>query len=528
MRQSHPLTLRHRLAAMLSGSLLLAGASQVQAIQFELGKDNELSGSLDITLGYAASVRASDAKQESMDPANSLLGTGTTPNYLSHARIPDSGDVISNVFKGTVELGLDWRNVGVVSSATYQYDTEIMNDKSVDFMGNRVPWSEAAEDYAGNYWELLDAYAYGAFDIAGNPLDVRVGKQVINWGEGLYFIDGISTQVPLNYNKLVTPGSELKEAYIGVNSVFAQMGIGYSASIAAYVQSEWRRAEFGPRGTFYGDDVLFRGGTEVDPLLGVPIRDRDEKPSDSGQWGIASRVFVTEDIEMGVYYSRYHETLPFLKITQPGSDKDLGSAIGLHQVWPEDVDMFGLSMATTVGTWSVNGEVAFRPDRPLFANLATFDDQGRNIEEHDTVNASIHGVWLGGALPLGIDSQSALVQLGADYIDGDLDNLMAQYSVENPGPPDDLAYGVAAEWNGTWNAVYPGTNLTLGLFLQRDLNGNSHFWGNFVEDRTLGTVSLTANTGNAWETRLGYNWVKQDNPHYDTQDSVNLSVNYKF
>lgn len=514
---------------LLSGGIGLAFAGPLHAMKLNFGKDSEVSGNLDITLGYAASVRASDAKADALDPSNNLLGTGTIPNYLSDARVPEAGDLISNVFKATAELGLSWRNYGFVGSGTYQYDTEIMRDDSVDLVGNSAPWTKAAEDYAGNYFDLLDAYIYGSFSVAENPLDLRAGKQVINWGEGLYFIDGVSTQVPLNYNKLVTPGSELKEAYIGVNSFYAQLGLGYSASISAYVQTSWERAEFAPRGTFYGDDVFFRGGTEVEPFLGVPIRDGDDTPDDSGQWGISSRVFISENTELGIYYSRYHETVPFFKLTVPGSANDLGSATGLQQTWPEDLDMFGLSLATTLGSWSISGELAYRPNRPLYTKLTTFDSEGRNIEKHDTVSASVHGIWLGGALPLGIDSHQMLIQLGADYIDGDLENLQAHNFIHDEiVSPDDLALGIAGEWSGTWFSVYPGTNLTLGLFLQRDLHGNSHFWGNFAEDRTLGTVSLTADIGNSWETKLGYNWIKQDNSNYETLDNVNLSVNYKF
>ncbi|GGO85301.1 hypothetical protein GCM10011348_33500 [Marinobacterium nitratireducens] len=510
--------------AVLSGMLGLAKVNQAEALQLDFGEDSELSGSLDFTLGYAAAIRASDAKSAALDPTNNLLGSGATPNYLSDARVPDAGDLISSVFKGTAELGLGWRNYGFVGTATYQYDSEIMDGDSVDFLGNPAPWSKAAEDYAGSDLELLDAYVYGSFEVGGNPLDLRLGKQVINWGEGLYFLDGVSVQVPLNINKLVTPGSELKEGYIGVNSVYAQLGIGDSSSLSAYLQTDWERAEFGPRGTFYGDDVLFRGGTETDPLLGVPIRDNDVEPDEGGQWGIAGRTFVTDDTELGLYYSHYHETFPFLQLAFPSN-----SATGLRQIWPEDLDMYGASFATTLGTWSLNGELAYRPDRPLWTNLATFDAKGRNIEKHDTVNASVHGIWLGGALPLGIDAQLLTVQFGADYIDGDLDNLQAHNSIHSEAlSPDRLSYGVAAQWNGTWQAIYPGTDLTLGLFLQKDLQGNSHFWGNFAEDRLLGTLSLTANIGNAWEARAGYTWVNQDNSNYESQDVVNLSVNYKF
>ena len=510
--------------SLLTAAVCLAMASQAQALELDFGEDSELSGNLDMTLGYAASIRAQDADAAAIDPANNLLGTGATPNYLSDARVPDAGDLISNVFKVNAELSLDWRNYGLVSSVAYQYDTEIMDGDSIDFAGNPAPWSEGAKDYAGSAFDVLDAYVYGTFEVGDNPLEVRAGKQVINWGEGLFFVDGVSTQVPLNINKLVTPGSELKEAYIGVESIYAQMGLGAESSVEAYVQTDWNRAEFPPRGTFYGDDAFFRGGDEADPLLGIPIRDADQTADEHGQWGISGRTMLGDDTEVGLYYSRYHETMPFVKWTGGAS------ALGASQMWPEDLDMIGASVATTLGDWSVNGEIAYRPNRPLFTQLGVANAAGEGIEEHDTISASLHGIWLGGALPMGIDSQVALVQLGVDYIDGDLSNLAAHGSItKEPGlTPDDLAYGVALNWTGTWQAIRPGTDLSLDLFVQYDIEGNSHFWGNFAEDRLLGAVTLTANIGNEWEASAGYSWVDQDNSHFETQDVVNLSVNYKF
>ena len=170
---------------LLAAAVCLLVPSQAPAFQLEFSDDSEWSGSLDMTLGYAASIRAQDADAAAIDPANNLLGTGATPNYLSDARVPDSGDLISNVFKVNAELSLDWRNYGLVTSFAYQYDTEIMRQDTVDLAGNSAPWSEGAEDYAGNAFDVLDAYVYGSFDIGENPLEVRAGKQVINWGEGL-------------------------------------------------------------------------------------------------------------------------------------------------------------------------------------------------------------------------------------------------------------------------------------------------------------------------------------------------------
>lgn len=517
-----PFTRNNRLplkGAVLSAAISLALSGQAAAFELDFGDESELSGKLDVTLGYAASVRAEDADQASW---------ATAPNFLSDARVPDSGDLISSVVKANAELGLDWRNYGFVGNFAYQYDSEIMNDDSINFLGAPASWTEAAEDYSGNAFDVLDAYIYGSFDVGDNPLEVRVGKQVINWGEGLFFLDGVSTQVPLNINKLVTPGAELKEAYIGVESIYAQMGIGDSSSAEAYYQTNWRRTEFPPRGTFYGDDAFFRGGEEIDPVLGVAMRDADQEADDGGQWGVSFRTMLGDDVEVGAYYSRYHETFPFVSANTPGL-----SFTTLAQFWPEDLDMFGLSMATTLGDWSINGEIAYRPDRPLFQGLGSpgaFTNAAlTNAEEHDTVHASLHGIWLGGAGPFGIDSQVVLVQLGADYIDGNLSNLAPHNSItRGAATVDELAYGVALEWTGTWQAAYPGTDVSLDLYLQKDISGNSHFWGNFAEDRLLGALSLTANIGNDWEASAGYSWASQNNSHYETQDVFNLSVNYKF
>jgi hypothetical protein len=278
------------------------------------------------------------------------------------------------------------------------------------------------------------------------------------------------------------------------------------------------------------------------------MRDADIEADNQGQWGISGRTMVGEDTEVGLYYSRYHETFAFVAGSAGGPLVDSGgdlillgglptdivagtSLLGLHQVYPEDLEMIGMSVATTLGSWSINGELAYRPDRPLFTDpFSVIGVPGAvNFEEHDTVSASVHGIWLGGALPLGIDSQVLLVQLGADYISGDLTNLSANSSITKEVlTPDDLAYGIALEWTGTWQGIRPGTDLALVIFLQKDIKGNSHFWGNFAEDRLLGGITLTANIGNDWEASAGYSWVDQDNSHFETQDVFNLSVNYKF
>ena len=511
--------------------LPLVIAMNAHAIELDFGENSELSGNLDMTLGYAASWRAEDA-----DPSDLVSGYGARGlNYTGEARDPDAGNLITNIARVTGELSLDWRNYGLVTSGTYQYDHEIMRDgNAIDIFSetSRDP-SDAAKDYAGNSLDLLDAYVYGSFEVGenANPLEVRVGKQVINWGEGLFFINGVATQVPLNFNKLTTPGAELKEAYIGNEAIYAQLGVGDESSLEAYYQWGWNRTELPPMDTFYGSEALGRGGTELISVL--PARDGDIEASDTGQWGIAYRT-VLGDAEVGVYYSRYHDTLPLLEWHDVGG---VNSIFDASQFWAEDQDMLGASIATTLGDWSFNAEVAYRPDQLLwtdFYRAGAIDANGRSVSEHDTVHASAHGIWLGGPIDfLGVDSQVVLAQVGMDYISGDRTLLspnavITRASDQATITPDEFAFGAAVEWTGTWQAVRPGTDVSLDIYLQHDFAGNSHYWGNFAEGRTLYAASLTANVGSEWEAGLVYSGFTMSDSDYADQDTIGLSINYKF
>ena len=150
--------------SLLAAAVCLAMASQAQAIQLDFDEDSELSGNLDITLGYAAAIRATDAD---LSPG----ALATAPNTASDLRVPDAGDLISNVFKANAELGIDWRNYGLVSNFTYQYDTEIMDGDQADIgLANGSNWTRGAESYSGSAFDVLDAYVYGTFDIGGNSV----------------------------------------------------------------------------------------------------------------------------------------------------------------------------------------------------------------------------------------------------------------------------------------------------------------------------------------------------------------------
>ncbi|NOR49724.1 MAG: DUF1302 family protein, partial [Desulfuromonadales bacterium] len=381
--------------------------------------------------------------------------------------------------------------------------------------------------------------------------------QVINWGEGLFFFDGVSTQVPFNLAKLSLPGSEVKEAFIGVGAVYAQIAPTDELSLEAYYQYESEAHLFPGTGTFYGDDLYGPGSVEEyvngdwaigSPFLGFAVpgfKAPTKDASNEGQWGAAAK-YVLGDWELGAYYSRYHNFFPQLEWLE-NDDTILGPGVpGLkvREVFPEDQEMYGASFSTSLGMWSVNGEVAYRPDNPLTTDFAGLIDPanaffGANIgvsaEEHDFTTASVHGLGYYGGGPLGVDTNFYMIQLGWEHIDGNRDKLLANYNISSytTTNPDADAFGIAGQWDATWqNAIINNLDITTSLFAQYDFSGNSHWWGNFLEDRFMGSLGVTGKYGSSWETNVTYAMTEYMSDTYDSnyerQDTVNFSVNYKF
>ena len=110
------------------------------------------------------------------------------------------------------------------------------------------------------------------------------------------------------------------------------------------------------------------------PLIGAGCaagvgRSADRFPSDSGQYGAALRWFVEDwnATEFGFYFLNYHSRLPVLS-GQAVTAQSLQSATYWTE-YPEDIQLYGVSFNSNIGTWALSGEVSYRPNAPL-----QFDD----------------------------------------------------------------------------------------------------------------------------------------------------------
>lgn len=249
---------------------------------------------------------------------------------------------------------------------------------------------------------LMDAYVYNTFNIADKPLQVRLGRQVINWGESLFF-QGMNQINPLDISALRKPGTQIKEAFLPVWAAYGNLGLGDGVSLEAFYQFAWERSNLDACGTYWStvDTSIGANPGRCDKILIGPSASsvgaaagswaplvKGREPRDSGQFGAALRIPVDAlDTEFGVYAMNIHSRTPIIS-TRSGSWGLVGP-LGLlnplmaHQIalsqagvraasayweYPDDVQYYGVSATTNIAGWSLSAEASYTPNLPVQRN----------------------------------------------------------------------------------------------------------------------------------------------------------------
>ncbi|MCY4273968.1 MAG: DUF1302 family protein, partial [Gammaproteobacteria bacterium] len=83
-------------------------------------------------------------------------------------------------------------------------------------------------------FRLLDGYAYVNFDRSSTPMQLRIGNQVLNWGESTFIPKGINIINPYDVARLRTPGSELRDSLIPVPMVSASVFLSDDVTVEGF------------------------------------------------------------------------------------------------------------------------------------------------------------------------------------------------------------------------------------------------------------------------------------------------------
>ncbi|MCI9878063.1 DUF1302 domain-containing protein [Pseudomonas atacamensis] len=389
------------LAVSLASSL----AGPAFGVSFNVG---EIEGQFDSSLSIGASW-------STQSPNKNLIGVNNGGRGLSqtsddgHANFK-SGETFSKIFKGIHDLELKYGDTGVFVRGKYWYDFEL-KDESRQFKD--ISDSNRKEGAKSSGGQILDAFVYHNYAIADQPGSVRLGKQVVSWGESTFIGGGINSINPIDVSAFRRPGAEIKEGLIPVNMFYVSQSLTDNLSAEAFYQLEWDQTVVDNCGTFFSQPDIVADGCDsnlrvlnkrsqipaiaLGPLAangvnvdqeGVLVRrgpDRDAR--DSGQWGASLKyMFEPLDTEFGAYFMNYHSRAPIFSATgAPQSVYNTAAALpgpfaalapllvagnsNYFIEYPEDIRLYGLSFSTTLPTgtaWS--GEISYRPNAPVQLN----------------------------------------------------------------------------------------------------------------------------------------------------------------
>lgn len=502
-----------RASMSLAGAVVVAMLSN-DAAAFKFETENpDIELRWDNTLRYNVGWR--------MDERDDTLGDTWTLQAGEYKF--DKGDIVTNRLNLLSEFDFIYKkNYGLRVSGIAWYDGAY-NDKvegnpayqaaglGTAYPGNK--FTDTVKRYYTHSGELLDAFVFGRVNLGDSPLDVRVGRHNIYWGESLFSpIHGVSySQGPVDFRKATaTPGTEAKELFLPLNQVSAHWQINDVFSLAGQYYLQWEPYRIYEGGTYFTfADPVFQRGTFFAPNGGLPYKGDvntgpDARPDDTGNWGLklmASPEFGT----IGVYYRKFDDKVPSILRT-PG-------ASSFHNAYAEDVKLWGVSLSKEMGGVSFGAEVVRRENTALNTQTGS-----AKIARGDTWHALLNATAVISTTPL-FDSATLLAELTYSKLDRVYNSTEAYFKhvdhqcrnalgalggSEKDGCSTDDAWGLAMNFTPVWYQVFPSIDLSMPMTYNRGLKGNSPvpFGGN--ENSGSWSIGLSADYQQKYRFDLSY------------------------
>jgi hypothetical protein len=545
---------------LLIAIFLAVAAGPARALDFSF--DNGANLSLNSTLTWGAQWRVEDPDDRITgedflmrlqdDPFLPLMEPELT---AAQTLLLNSNDGNNNFDTGLVshrltllaDLEVNWENYGLFIRAKAFYDDVYRDDDTnLDEFGfasynsgrlyggdaDRGEFPRQTRNQHGDTVEVLDAFVYAGWELPGDRLmDLRLGRQVINWGESTFYQGINSIQNRADATAANTPGVEVKEILLPTGAAYLQVDVVGSLTMEAYYQYEWIENDLNGVGSYfsYTDQVgpganAFLIPTPNNPaipeeirgnefqLRGVP-RVADDNASDSGQWGLAFHYVTEGNWDIGLYHVNGHDRKPSLVfdyLVLPPSTQRIPLEYYLR--YYEDIKGTALSFTTVLGVTNIQGELSFLDGTPMV------NDQGDPGRE-DFIKAQLGGSHVFGPSFLADDLVLTFEGFYAEVTSADSDELI----------DDDSAWGYSLLAEFAYNNVVQGWDLRVPLYLKHDVDGIVREIQHFEEAVvvSLGLRGIYLNNLTADITYAHYMGGGSDNLLRD-RDNIAVTVKYNF
>ena len=474
--------------ALAAGAAIVLAAAPAQAFEFDTGNP-------DLTVRWDNTPRLNLGMR--VEGRNDLIGNNQLYDEGTYSF--DRGDMVAQRLDWLTELDVVWqKRFGGRVSAQFWYDAAYgdygrsnpLYAGIASYENNR--YTDYTRDlYRGPDAELLDAFVFGRFDLGTVPLTVKLGRLAQYWGESLFVNGNLNSiayaQNPLDLQKgFATPGAEAKELFRPLAQVSAQAALTDELTLMAQYYFEWESFRYPEGGTFLGPvDFAFRGPQRqfLGPL-GFAANGGDLAPDNHGDWGIGAR-WSPEwlDGTLGSYYRNYSDKLPQVLLTKVGPNTSQ-----YNLIYPDNVSLYGLSLAKNIGGVSVGAELSYRHNTPLFAQILGNAAAAGVLPGGETAgprgNTANGLVNLLGVIPKTAAFDAATwatelvwahlvsVESGANLFNG-LGYAPCANKDKWDGCVTRNYFGMSAAFTPTWYQVFPGVDLSAPMAVYVGLSGNA-------------------------------------------------------
>jgi hypothetical protein len=522
-------------AKALAVATLVTSVSSVYGLSFEFGDGDEWQLDWDTNIDYTAQWRVAKqdddqfAYKELDDPIESLRRY----TVLINANDGDNNfnrSWVQNKVSFVTEMDLMWRDYGLFARARGYYDgvydqhTDQSQEDFLTYNSGNSPAIGGSTDFRRfpqatvnkhrDRLEMLDYFLYANGELPGERLfNVRLGSQVINWGEATFTagINALQNRADLIARNI--PGTEVKEILLPTGALYGQVDVVPDLTFEAYYQYEWKETELNGVGSYFSDRDFLGPGAEnflialgPDNILVAP-RTKDEGASDSGQWGAALHWIILGDTDLGLYYINAHSKAPAYQLNYNGPiPKDYTI------VYFEDIQGYAASFTTVLADTNVQGEVSYKTDVPVV------------LDNGDPVDGDLASYQLGGSYvfePNALwDDANLTFELAGAYITShDSGELLY----------DDHGTVINLRLEMAYLNLTHGLDLKVPIFFRRGLDGNI-LENEMVEDSSAFNITFQFIYLNNFTTSLGYSnfFDGGENTYINDRDNVLVNFSYSF
>jgi hypothetical protein len=549
MQNNNSFSRKRLLACSITSVAAMAATMSAQALQFEFN-DGGMVVDWDTSIKYGVQWRV-----ENPDP--NLKNFTATANTNDGTNNFDKG-VVSNRISLLTEADFQWGDYGffVRGKALYDHRYEegnanqteetYLSDNSGDGDGtwlnilgdplgdtSRKDFNDDMLDIQGKDAFFLDAFVYGDFQVGERLISARLGRQVISWGESLFFPGISGAQNYVDAAAANSPGTQVKEIFMPTGAAYFNLEMTPSLNLEAYYQYEWKETKEAGVGSYWSNSDISGDGNErilfyvedFDLLIPAPVSN-DKDPSDSGQFGVALRYFLESGTEFGLYGLRYHDK--FFSVIGVADTDAVGPLARLPKEmllhYEEDLDMYGASFSTLVGDVNVVGEVTYVPNSVVTQQvLPVFDPEtggyvNDKLRDGKVIQGNLGVFYVWGKTRIA-DSINMLGE--AVYVRTDMD--------EEDTLNDEDAWGYAFTADFNYNSVMSGVDLAVKTSFKHAVDGS---WKTLTltDSAKEASLGLQATYLKRWKGNVKYStfWgAKSINNKHD-RDNITVTVQYSF